>query len=134
MLRKILVALAVLSFLGQAMAASLPKGLVGIWATDNSVLRGQLLLEGEALYLGPDGVGAIVGGGALANKVKVRASFEPASGTISFDVLEHETVVGHGAAVYDARNASVSFGDPAHPLLHRRFEEVAPETLKALGL
>ena len=133
MLRKILVALAVLSFLGQAMAASLPKGLVGVWATDNSVLKGQLLFEGEALYLGANGVGAIVGG-PPAIGVKVLASFEPTTGTISFDVLEHETVVGHGAAVYDARNASVSFGDPAHPLFHRRFEEIAPETLKALGL
>jgi len=133
MLRQIFVALTVSCFVAQAIAASLPKGLVGVWATDNSVLRGQLLLEGEALYLGPDGVGAIVGG-APAKRVKVLASFEPATGTISFDVLEHETVVGHGAAVYDPRNASVSFGDPAHPLFHRRFEEVSPETLKALGL
>ena len=133
MLRKIFVVLAVLCFVGPAMSASLPKGLVGVWATDKSVLRGQLLLEGEALYLGPDGVGAIAGG-APARGVKVLASFEPTTGTISFDVLEHETVVGHGAAVYEARNASVSFGDPAHPLFHRRFEEIAPETLKALGL
>ena len=133
MLRKIFVVLAVWCFIGEAMAASLPKGLVGIWATDDSVLRGQLLLAGEALYLGPDGVGLIVGG-TPAHGIKVLASFEPSTGTISFDVLQHETVVGHGAAVYDAHNASVSFGDPAHPLFHRRFEEVAPETFKALGL
>ena len=133
MLRRILVVLAACCLVGQAMATSLPKGLVGVWATDNSVLEGQVLFEGEALYLGADGVGAIAGG-APARGVKVLASFEPTTGTISFDVLEHETVVGHGAAVYDARNASVSFGDPAHPLFHRRFEEIAPETLKALGL
>jgi len=133
MLRKVFAVLAILGVVGQAMAASLPKGLVGVWATDDSVLSGQVLLAGEALYLGPDGVGAVVGG-APAKGVKVLASFEPTTGTISFDVLEHETVVGHGAAVFYPRNASVSFGDPAHPLFHRRFEEVAPETLKALGL
>jgi hypothetical protein len=133
MLRQVLVVLAVWCFVGPAMADSLPKGLVGVWATDNSVFKGQLLFEGEALYLGATGVGAIVGGPS-AIAVKVMASFEPGTGTISFDILERETVVGHGAAVYDAGNASVSFGDPAHPLFHRRFEQVSPETLKALGL
>ena len=133
MLRRVFVALAVWCLVGQAMSASLPRGLVGVWATENSVLKGQLLVEGEALYLGADGAGAIVGGPSAVG-VKVLASFEPTTGTISFDILEHERVVGHGAAVYDASNASVSFGDPAHPLFRRRFEEVSPETLKALGL
>ena len=133
MLRKILVVLAGLFLTAQANADPLPKGLVGVWATDNSVLRGQVLLEGEALYLGPDGAGAIVRGAPTIG-VKVLASFQPATGTISFDVFQHETVVGHGAAVYDARHDSVSFGDPAHPLFHRRFENVAPEILEALGL
>jgi len=133
MLRKVFVALALGFLVGQAVSASLPKGLVGIWATDNSILKGQLLVEGEALYLGPDGVGAVVGGPS-AIAIKVLASFEQTTGTISFDILEHERVVGHGAAVYNANNASVSFGDPTHPLFHRRFEEVSPETLKALGL
>lgn len=133
MLRKISAMLAVWCFVGQSMAASLPKDLVGVWATDNSVLKGQLLLEGEALYLEANGVGAIAGG-PRATGIKVIASFEPTTGTISFDILEHEKVVGHGAAVYDASNPSVSFGDPAHPLFHRRFEEVSPETHRALGL
>ena len=133
MLRKLSAMLLVWCFVGQAMAAPLPKGLVGVWATDNSVLNGQLLFEGEALYLGASGVGAIVGGHPTIG-VKVIASFDPTTGTIYFDILEHEKVVGRGAAVYDASNSSVSFDDPAHPLFHRRFEEIAPETLKALGL
>ena len=133
MLRKVFVALALWCLVGQAVSASLPKGLVGIWATDNSILQGQHLVEGEALYLGPDGVGAIVGGPSAIG-IKVLASFEQTTGTISFDILEHERVVGHGAAVYNASNASVSFGDPTHPLFHRRFEEVSQETLEALGL
>ena len=133
MLRKIFALLAIWCFVGQAMAASLPKGLVGVWATDASVFNDQLLLQGEALYLGPDGAGAIVGG-RPAVAVKVIASYEPATGTIAFDILKHEKVVGHGAAVYDASNLSVSFGDPTHPLFHRRFDEVLPQTLKALGL
>ena len=133
MLRKIFALLAVWCLVGQAMAASLPKGLVGVWATDSSVFKGELLFEGEALYLGPDGVGAIVGG-RPAIAVKVIASFEPTTGTISLDILQHEKVVGHGAAVYDAANPSVSFGDPTHPLFHRRFDKVSPQALKALGL
>jgi len=133
MLRKAFVTLAIWCFVGQAMAASLPEDLVGVWATDNSTFKGHLLVEGEALYLGANGVGAIVGGTPTI-RIKVLASFEQTTGTISFDVLQRETVVGHGAAVYNARNASVSFGDPTHPLFHRRFEEVSPETLKALGL
>ena len=133
MLRKAFVALAVWYLVGQAMSASLPKDLVGVWATDNSTLKEQLLVKGEALYLDANGVGAIVGGPS-ASAIKVLASFEQTTGTISFDILEHESVVGHGAAVYNASNGSVSFGDPTHPLFHRRFEEVSRETLKALGL
>ena len=104
MLRNIFTVLAIWCFVGQAVAASLPKSLVGVWATDISVLNGQLLFEGEALYLGADGVGAIVGG-PPAIGIKVVASFEPTTGTISFDILEHEKVVGHGAAVWFCRNS-----------------------------
>ncbi|MDQ6639610.1 MAG: hypothetical protein M3Z15_08100 [Pseudomonadota bacterium] len=130
---KICCALALACFVGQVVADALPRSLVGVWATDGSVLKGQLLFEGEALYLGADGVGAIVGGPPPIG-IKVIASFNPVNGTISLDILEHDKVVGHGAAIYDASTASVSFGDPAHPLLHRRFEEVSSATIKALGL
>lgn len=71
---KIFATLAVSCFLGQPMAASLRTNLVGVWATDNSVLKGQILLSGEALYLGTDGIGAIVSG-PPAIEVKVIASF-----------------------------------------------------------
>jgi hypothetical protein len=62
MLRKLAALLVLWCVLGPAMAAPLPDALLGVWATDGSVLKGQALLEGEGLYLGPDGVGAIVGG------------------------------------------------------------------------
>ena len=133
MLRKLVALLAFWCVLGPAMAAPLPEALVGVWATDGAVLRGQALFEGEGLYLGPDGVGAIVGG-PPAIGIKVIASFDRATATIHLDILEKGKVVGQGAAVYDESTKSISFGDPTHPLLHRRFEDVRPETLKALGL
>jgi hypothetical protein len=118
---------------GNVFADALPEHLVGVWATDSAIFKGQLLLEGEALYLGADGVGAVVGAPPTIG-IKVIASFDPAAGTLMLNILEHEKIVGHGAASYEAGTASVSFGDPSHPLFHRRFEDMAPATLKALGL
>ena len=111
----------------------IPPFLVGVWATDGAVLKGPLLFEGQALYLGADGIGAIVGGSPPIG-FKIVASFNAEKGTIEFDAYEGNQRGPHGMYFYDPGSGTIDSGTPQHQLLRRRYDTLSDETKHALGL
>ncbi|RST46319.1 hypothetical protein [Variovorax sp. DXTD-1] len=134
MRRYLLVAAAILSALTTSAAAeSIPAELVGVWANDGAVLKGSLLFEGQALYLGADGIGALVGGPPPIG-MKIQAVFDTATNRINFDLIENEKVIGHGRAIYDPNRKTIGSGDGRNGLLWRRSRELTREIKNSLGL
>jgi hypothetical protein len=118
---------------GALAADKIPPELVGVWATDSAVLKGQLLFEGQAMYLGPDGVGAIVGGPPPIG-FKIIATFNAQTNTIEFDAYEGKQRGPHGSVIFDAKSRTIDFGAPKHDQLRRRFDTFPDETKRALGI
>lgn len=119
---------------GVAFAASeIPPELVGVWTTDGAVLKGQLLFEGQAMYLGADGVGAIVGGPPPIG-FKIVATYNPQKNTLEFDAYEGKQRGPHWSVTYDPKSNTIDFGAPKHDLYHRKFDTFPDETKRALGL
>ncbi|WP_342617091.1 hypothetical protein [Rhodoferax sp. GW822-FHT02A01] len=111
----------------------IPPELVGVWAVDGAVLNGQLLFEGQAMYLGADGVGAIVGGPPPIG-VKIIATFDAQKNTLEFDAYEGKQRGPHGSVTFDPKSKTIDSGAPKHDELHRRFDTFPDETKRALGL
>ena len=114
-------------------ADQIPPELVGVWAADGAVLKGQLLFEGQAMYLGADGVGAIVGGPPPIG-FKIIATFDAQKNTLEFDAYEGKQRGPHGAVTFDPKSQTIDSGAPKHEQLQRRFDTFPDETMRALGL
>ena len=114
-------------------ADQIPADLVGVWATDGAVLKGQLLFEGEAMYLGADGVGAIVGGPPPIG-FKIVATFNSQTNELGLDAYEGTKRGPHSSFIFDPKSRTIDLGAPKHDLLHRRFDTFPNETKSALGL
>lgn len=112
---------------------TLPSYLVGVWTSEKAVLRGQLLFEGNAIYLGSDGIGAVVGG-PPAIGFKIVARFDPESSTIEFDAYEEARRGPRGSLYYDPKRQTLDSGSPQHQRLRRRFDILLDDTRRALGL
>ena len=109
---------------------AIPPHLVGVWASDGAVLKGELLFEGTAVYLDGKGVGAVLGGPPPIGFI-IRSRYNAASNTITFDGLENGKVVLTGSMVYDpATNTLVA----DKKLLRRRFDSIDSSTRKAISL
>ena len=62
-MRQIFFAAMLLISITPSYAASLiPQDLIGIWATEDSLFRGEVLLKGQAIYLDTDGIGGMISG------------------------------------------------------------------------
>ena len=114
-------------------ADPIPPELVGVWAIDGSVLKGPLLFEGQAMYLGADGVGAIVGGPPPIG-FKIVATFNAQKNVLEFDPYEGNQRGLHSSVTFDPKSKTIDFGAPKHDLLHRKFDTFPDETKRALGL
>ena len=114
-------------------ADQIPPDLVGVWATDGSVLKGQLLFEGRAMYLGADGVGAIVGGPPPIG-FKIVATFDAQNNELELDAYEGAKRGPHSSFTFDPKSRTFDLGAPKHALLHRKFDAFPDETKNALGL
>ena len=134
MLRSFIKLIAMLLVSASACGADLiPPHLVGVWATENSVLKGPYLYEGQALYLGSDGVGAFVGGPPPIG-VKIIATFDPSTNTIEFDIYEGKQRGPHGSIKYDPTQNTVDSGAPKDGPMSRRFDNFTEVVKKGLGL
>jgi hypothetical protein len=127
------IALAIALFVAslQVFAADeIPSNLVGVWATERSVLRGDLIYEGLAVYLGSDGVGAMVGGPPPIG-VRIVFAYDPNVKAIAYQMTEHGKTVRAGSMLYDPV-AQVILVDKEK--LRRRFDQLSDSTRRALGL
>lgn len=110
----------------------IPQNLVGIWATEDAVLKGTFLFEGEALYLDSNGVGMIVGGPPPIG-IRVDCEFLAIDST-----LKCELIGPQGEAVI----ANLPFDNVTNTILStngkRKLDRIANQfdqnTKKALGL
>lgn len=111
----------------------IPENIVGIWASKDAVLNGELLIKGQAIYLGADGTGALLFGPPPIG-VKIKASFNPSTSTIDYEMLENGKVVGKSAALFNVANHTIIFGKKQDQILSRRFESLTNSTKKAIGI
>lgn len=116
-----------------ASADEIPPELIGVWATDGAVFKGQLLFEGQAIYLGADGIGAIVGGPPPVG-LKIIATFNAQKSTVEFDTYDGQQRGPHGSFIFDQKSKTIDSGAPKHDQLRRIFEIFTNETKHALGL
>ncbi|MDZ4177749.1 MAG: hypothetical protein U1E29_00725 [Coriobacteriia bacterium] len=106
---------------------------VGIWATKDAVLKREFIFEGTAVYLGADGVGAIVGGPPPVG-IRIEGSFDAKSSTFAFRMTEEGKVKGEGKLLYDPdKDTMVMAGDP-ETVMHRRFNELTDSVRRELEI
>lgn len=107
----------------------IPGELVGIWVSDNAILRdGKWLMSGEALYLAADGSGAWVGGPPPIG-VNISANFDSSKNVLSIDLLEREKVVRNQSALYDPNAKTLNVGS-SQPVLLRRHSKIMDSTIQ----
>jgi hypothetical protein len=143
-MRKLLPLLAALLFSLTTQAGDLPPQLVGIWTTEETVLRGASLLGGTALYLSENGKGALVGAPLPVMRCPDNSICRPLIGVRLFAVLEegndalHITLVTEDGksipleTIYDAKEAVVviKLGNEENRLVRRSAD--VPEEFKAV--
>lgn len=104
--------------------------VVGIWAPPHAVLKGTFLFEGQAIYLGEDCLGALVGGPPPIG-VRIVASYKAGASMIDFEMTENDETVGSGTLIYDPKADTMAWYGKVYT---RRFFEFDPGTRLALGL
>lgn len=128
----ILISMAITTLSAQG-AESIPKSVIGIWALENSEFQGHFLIKGEALYLGDDGVGAIVGGPPPIG-FKIIATFNVQTNQIEFDGYEGNVKRMHGVVQYDPKREVIFHSESPTKLLRRISDRFADENKRALGM
>lgn len=112
----------------------MPPALVGIWASDGAILRdGKWLMSGQALYIGADGTGAVLGGPPPIG-VKISVTFDAAMNALAIDLIERDKLVGQQRATYDPNEKTINFGSTKPVALTRRSEIFDSGIKKGLGL
>jgi hypothetical protein len=110
----------------------IPAHLVGVWASKNSVMDGPAIFEGIAVYLGADGVGAIIAG-PPAIGYRIVATFEKSSNTIVYEMTEDGMSVEKGKILYDPNHRTLTLRQNGEVLI-RRFDKLDDNTREDLGL
>jgi len=118
----------VVSAAGSVEAEPIPPEMVGIWATEDAVMRGTLLFEGQAFYLGADGVAAWIAGPPSVG-VQMQCSYEPQFSAVNCTTIETDGQVHSGRIPYDATSNRFVVEDQA---LVRRFDDFDEKTRRAL--
>jgi hypothetical protein len=113
-----------------------PEKLLGVWSTDDSILRGEIRTSGRAIYMDIDGVGAILrvnGKDKVSTRIVV-TGYSEKDHRLEIDLTDQGQVQGHLTLNYDeGQNAIVAADDP-DSLYHRRKLQMSPATRQALGL
>ena len=90
-------------------------------------------MSGQALYLGADGSGAVLGGPPPIG-VKISATFDTTKNTLSIDLIERKKVVKILLATYDPNGKTITIGASKQEFLTRRSEVFDSSIKKGLGL
>jgi hypothetical protein len=116
-------------------APQIPAELVGIWASEGAQFNGEALMNGAALYLDTDGIGAGIGGnGKVVLGVRaVVTAYNADTRVLSLDYTENGKVVMSGTFTYDSINSVLLSARPVQEY-KRRFATVSPAIRRSLGL
>jgi hypothetical protein len=113
-----------------------PDKLLGIWATDDSTLKGETLVRGGAIYVDIDGVGAMVmkrGSDTSVTRLTV-TGYAESTHQLEVDITERGGVTGHLTLNYDESQMALVPADNPADLYHRRAVQMSPVIRQALGL
>lgn len=126
-----------LLFLGTAQAdTQIPDKLVGVWTTDGSVLKGEELVSGQALYIDIDGAGAMVSKGpkgSVHTRIAISA-YDANTQHIEVNITEADSGSGRITLNYEPAEAAITTSESDSSIYHRRKQVVSPDIRKALGL
>jgi hypothetical protein len=124
-------------FLGAAQAdTQLPDKLVGVWTTDGSVLKGEELVSGDALYIDVDGAGAMVSKGpkgTVRSRIAISA-YDASTQHIEVNITEADAASNRITLNYEPAEAAITTPEAQSSIYHRRKEVVSPDIRQALGL
>jgi hypothetical protein len=107
-----------------------PAQLVGVWANDNSLLRNNIVVEGLAVYLGADGVGAVLAAPPPIG-YRIESTFDPKSNTIHSRITENGRTIGTKVFSYNPASQTISANNEHYA---RRSEQLTEATRAFLGL
>lgn len=121
---------------GASAGISLSSELVGIWATDDSVFKGEAIVNGSALYLNANGAGAMVGGnGADVLGIRIVVStYDLTTHVLSIDLTENGKVAGSASLIYDPVQQVITSPKDQNRAYHRRMSTLSAGMRKTLGL
>jgi hypothetical protein len=129
--------LALVMFLSAVQAdTQIPDKLVGVWTTDGSVLNGEQLVSGQALYIDIDGSGAMLSKGpkgSTRSRIAISA-YDASTQHIEVDITGGDAASGRITLNYEPTEAAITTPDADSSIYHRRKEVVSPDIRKALGL
>lgn len=131
----VLIAWLLVSVAHAADAVPAPQFLLGVWGTEESLFLGDTLMKGEAIYIGTDGKGVLVGGGGEAKFTAAQlriVSYNPKTRLLTFDLVANGKIVAaNKTCVYDPRHQWLVF---ANSHFYHRFPIIALRTKFDLGL
>jgi hypothetical protein len=107
--------------------------LVGIWTTKDAVLNGEFLLEGAAVYLGADGVGALVGGPPPIG-TRIVWTFNPNNNSIVYMMTENGKTGRKNTLLYDPDHRTLMLELRPNTVLYRQFDKLTDSTREVLEL
>jgi hypothetical protein len=129
--------LAVLLLCTSALAdPQVPEKLLGVWTTDDSILKGEILTSGRAIYIDIDGVGDMlsINGKEKANTRIVVTTYSEKDHRLEVDLTDQGQVQGHLTLNYDETQTAIVAADDPESLYRRRKLQMSPGTRQALGL
>jgi hypothetical protein len=141
----LLALLALLGFCGHGLA-QVPANLEGVWAPDHASFNGQLLTEGEALYLLADGRGAlafVMRKGHAPGGPAVSATFDPRTNKLTLNTFTDSGAAAYPiVATYDSETRTIrlpsqmSNAEPGQWVtpFRRRFSALDPAMRTAMGI
>jgi hypothetical protein len=131
------ISLVALLLCGGALAdPQVPEKLLGVWTTDDSTLKGEMLTSGRAIYIDIDGVGDMltINGKVKTNTRIVVTTYSEKDHRLEVDLTDQGQVQGHLTLNYDETQTAIVPADDPESLYHRRKLQMSPDTRQALGL
>jgi hypothetical protein len=127
---------AVLLCTGASADPQVPEKLIGVWTTDDSILKGEILASGRAIYIDMDGVGdmLMINGKDKTNTRMVVTGYSEKDHRLEVDLTDQGQVQGHLTLNYDEAQAAIVAADDPGSLYRRRKLQMSPATRQALGL
>jgi hypothetical protein len=113
-----------------------PEKLLGVWTTDDSILKGEILTSGSAIYIDIDGVGDMlkINGKEKTNTRIVVTTYSERDHRLEVDLTDQGQVQGHLTLNYDETQTAIVAADDPESLYRRRKLQMSPGTRQALGL